>query len=336
MSKRIFDRNSYSQKTIVTFEILAAYFVDIYYNHLYIEAKKQKIEKSVSSITDGYKHALNAYINGIENPKVYKKTLVGIHDYFVASGFNNMNFYECIDRITKEFIPQDYYETVSKQQKISILKLIICQSNKLFLEKIVRKFLELIIDFHDDVDNIRVLQDEYINILMLERETMYHRFITKGENKSNANTRIVESMQHEIKTLLNEKFELKKLVTNLKKIIIKKDSELREEKKYSESLLNNSAELTHELNELKLCMKNVSAPIITPTKIAIVKSNKDKDVDSYFIDRESDIVNKQDESSGSSGSNESESNESEQSFVTHKSKYYEKSPLEVDDLKIEF
>ena len=60
--ERILDRNNYSKKTLDTFEILAAYFIDIYYNHLYIEGNKLKTEKNVSSITEGYKHALNAFL----------------------------------------------------------------------------------------------------------------------------------------------------------------------------------------------------------------------------------------------------------------------------------
>lgn len=258
MSKRLFDRSSYSKRTLDTFEILAAYFVDIYYNHLYIEAKKAKADKKTTNITEGYKHSLNAYIRGVENPKLYKKTLTGIHDYFVASGFSSMNFVECIERITKEFIPEDFYSSVSRHQKINLLKTIICQSNKVFLEKIVRKFIALLIDNHEDVDNIRVLQDEFIHILMIERDSIYNKFIVTSGSKSAPNIKIVESMQEEIKTLITEKLNLKTMITNLKKIIIKKDRELQDEKKNNEFIVNNNSELQHEINELKRHMNEVN------------------------------------------------------------------------------
>jgi hypothetical protein len=225
---RIFDRSQYQKKTMDTFEILAAYFIDIYYNHLYLEAKKLRTNKSVTSITEGYKHALNAFIQGIENPKSYKKILVGIHSFFVSSGFTSISFSDCIERITEEFIPKDYITSVLKQQKLSILKLVISQANKVFIEKLVKNYLTLVIDMHNDVDNIRILQDVFIDNLMLERESIYHRFIsTQTKNtKSAPQTALIEAMQLEIKNLCKEKFELKKLTTSLKKIIINKESEM--------------------------------------------------------------------------------------------------------------
>jgi len=224
--ERIFDRNNYQKKTMDYFEVMAAYFVDIFYNHLFIEGKKLRTNKSVSSITEGYKHALNAFLQGIENPKSYKKILVGIHEFFISSGFTSMSFSECIERVTEEFIPKDYYTSVSKQQKISILKLVICQSNKTFVEKLVKNYLRLVIDTHNDADNIRVLQDAFIDILMLERENIYHRFISTA--KSNPQAALLEAMQSEIKNLCKEKFELKKITTTLKKIIVNKENDLCE------------------------------------------------------------------------------------------------------------
>jgi hypothetical protein len=228
MHERIFDRSNYSKKTLDTFEIITAYFVDIFYNHLFLEAKKLRTNKSVDSITEGYKHALNAFLQGIENPKLYKKTLVGIHSFFISSGFNSITFAECIERITTEFIPKNYYSTVSNQQKISILKLVICQSNKAFVENLVKKFLSMVIDNHNEPDNIRVLQDKFIDILMIERENLFNRFVSTQKNvKSNPHNALTEAMQTEIKKLCKEKFELKKLTTDMKKIILKKEHELQ-------------------------------------------------------------------------------------------------------------
>lgn len=254
MTERLFDRNNYSKKTLDTFEVMSSYFVDIYYNHLYTEAKNAKINQSTSSITEGYKHALNAYMRGIDDPRSYKRTLIGMHDFFQASGFTSMSFTECIERVTTEFIPKDYYATVSKQQKTSILKqLIIGQSNKKFMEKLVRRFMSMIIDNHDDADNIRVLQDEFNNILMIEREGIFHRFIeshTKSIRvKSNTDVVLIERMQGEIKTLLKEKLDLKKLTISLKKIIIDKDTMLKASMQENEFLKRANIELKNELEE---------------------------------------------------------------------------------------
>ena len=96
----LYDKKNYGSKTIETYEIMAAYFVDIFYNHLYNEATKLKINGSCSSITEGYKHSLNAFIKGLNNAKLYKKYIVGIHHYYITVGFASISFSKCVDRVT--------------------------------------------------------------------------------------------------------------------------------------------------------------------------------------------------------------------------------------------
>jgi prophage maintenance system killer protein len=255
MNNRILDRHNYNKKTIDNFEILAAYFIDIYYNHLYIEAKKLRTDSAVSSVTEGYKHALKAYLKGVDNPKYFKKTLMGIHGYYTACGYTSMTFRECTETITKEFIPKDYYESVISSQKTAILKMVISESNKKMIFKIASEYLSMIIDNHLDETNLRILQDEYIDILILARENVYHRFISSETNTSNntkGNDILQAKMQREIKVLLTEKYQLKKTITDLKKLILKKENQLNYEK---ESV----ATLKEKLNNV------ISTPVFVPT-----------------------------------------------------------------------
>lgn len=298
---RILDRSQYSKKTLDTFEIISSYFVDIYINHLYLEAKKFKTDKRVKSITEGYKHTLNAFIQGIDNPKLYKKTLLGIHNLFVASGFN-ITFSECIQRINQEFIPVDYYDSISKTQQVAILKLVINQSNKEFIEKIVRKFLIMIIDNHDDVDNIRVLQDEFIDILMLERENLYNKFIiTKTKSKTasdnGVNPILIEKMKNEIKSLCKEKYELKKTQLEMKKNQLRKEAELNfckktiaDLKSELDKIRNNAVEKQFTVNEAHKPQENME---IMESKLSdIVMSDNQSVVGSIeekFISSDNDI-----------------------------------------------
>jgi hypothetical protein len=258
---RTFNRSNYSKKTIDIFEIITAYFVDIYYNHLYIEAKKFKNDGKIATITEGYKHTLNAFIQGIENIKHYKKTLVSIHVFFVEhGGYTSLSFTDCIDKITNEFIPKDYLSVVTKQQKITILKKVICQSNRVFVEKIVRKFLRMIIDDHVESDNIRVLQDDFVDLLILERENIYHMFIDKHAKKSTQklSSGVVESMQAEIKKLYSEKYELKKMATSMKKVILMKDSALKDKESQIDKLMESITELEKENFNLSQQQLNLS------------------------------------------------------------------------------
>ena len=211
------------------FEIMSAYYIDIFYNHLYNEAKKLKVIGSVSSITEGYKHTLNAFLKSLSNPKLYKKSLSGLHHYFITIGFASISYAKCIDRITSEFVPTDYFNSLTFTQKIGVLRLILNQSMKSFIKKIVDEHMTKIIDCHKDVDNVRILQDDFIDCLILEREGFYQRFIasqTTTNKNETVNRLLAEKMQVEIKRLVKEKYDQKKQILLLKRAYMqKKESE---------------------------------------------------------------------------------------------------------------
>lgn len=220
MSSRLFDKSNYLPKTIETYEILSAYYVDIFYNHLYTEAKKLRAQSSVGSVTEGYKHTLTAFLKGLNNPKLYKKSLIGIHHYFMNIGIVSITFTKCVNRITSEFVPTDYFSSLSSTQKMGVLRKVISQSIRRFIRKIVDEHMAMIIDNHKDRDNVRILQDVLIDCFIWEREGMYQLFIEKQTtSKSNGvDVRIAEKMQAEIKKLVKEKYEQKKQISLLTKL----------------------------------------------------------------------------------------------------------------------
>jgi hypothetical protein len=228
MSDRLFDRTQYSPKTLETFEIMSAYYVDIFYNHLYTEAKKIKANGSVPSVTEGYKHTLNAFLKSLENPKLYKKSIVGLHHYFISVGFVSISFSNFIDKLTKEFIPIDYSVSLTSTKKMGVLRIVLSQSVKSFIRKIVNDYMSKIIDFHTEVDNVRLLQDELIDCFIIQREGMFQRFISEKThiNKNEVvDHALAEKMHSEIKRLIKEKYEQQKNIINIKKIFLKKNEE---------------------------------------------------------------------------------------------------------------
>ena len=228
MDKRLFDNTNYSQKTLEIFEIISAYYVDIFYNHLYIEAKKLKVNKSVASITEGYKHTLNAFLKSLDNLVLYKKNIAGLHHFFITLGYSSLSFAKCIDNIVREFIPTDYFSSLSISQKMGVLKSVINNTCKNFIKKIVESYMVKIIDYHTDKDNVRIFQDDLIDCLILERELLFQKFISE-KTEVRPNNDIFVKMQTEIKRLLKEKYELQKLNLSLKKIIIKLNNEKKQQ-----------------------------------------------------------------------------------------------------------
>jgi hypothetical protein len=248
---RIFDKRNYSQKTIETYEIMSAYYVDIFYNHLYTEAKKMKAAGNVVSVTEGYKHALNAFLKSLNNPKLYKKSIVGMHHYFMNIGFASISFSKCIDRITTEFIPTDYFQSLTTTKKMGVIRMVLNQSIKNFIRKVVDEHIGKIIDFHNEVDNVRILQDDLIHCFMVEREGMFQRFIsnkTQTNKDETVNRVLAEKMQIEIKRLVNEKYTQQKQIITLKKIFLKRKQEETDEKTKINQIIEN---LQNQIETLK-------------------------------------------------------------------------------------
>lgn len=273
---RILDKSTYNRKTLETFEMVAAYYVDLFYNHLYFEAKKLRNDKGVSSVTEGYKHALTSFLQGIEDPKLYKKSLLAMHTFFVENGFASLTFTQCTERVTVEFIPEDYYDSVLNSKKNSILRIVLNGVNKNFILKLVNNYLGMIIDHHNEPDNTRILQDEFIDLLLIEKESMYKRFVvgktaSGGFSKKNE---IMESMQKEIKRLFTEKYELRKLVSKLKKIIIAKEERIQKELEQINQLNDIIAELKNEL-------RCVNVKVISNT---MPRDNVDVSMTSTFVE----------------------------------------------------
>lgn len=227
--KRILDKSNYDRQTIVTMELMSSYFVNIFYNELFAEAKLRKERKESPSITDGYKHALQAWLNGLEKPQLFKRIRKGLYDHYMY--YYTVSWDTCTDRMVKEFIPNNYIDSLSLNQKYSILKMIITNSNKEFIRRIVFDHLPIIIDSHN-ADNAQALKDEMIGILLMEREQFFQRFIGAATDRhqsvnNNTERNLINQLENKIKLLLHEKYELTKRAINMKKIILKNTEELQ-------------------------------------------------------------------------------------------------------------
>ena len=215
--KIILDRRSYDAKTISTYNVIGAYVVDIYYNYLFAEAKKMKNSNKVASITEGYRHAVFAFISAIDNksksykPRHYENLLIGINNYFTKwTSMTTLTLFDCIDRITCEFIPTDYYKSLNRDQKRNILRIILTNSIREFSKCVVTEYLNHIIDNHDEPANVEALKNKIVDILILERESFYQKFLDSNIGKTDKIDKgIVEKMQAENRTLNNENAELK-------------------------------------------------------------------------------------------------------------------------------
>lgn len=205
----MYKKESYSKRAISTIEIVSSYFVNIYYNCLYQEAKRLHIDSRVESVTNGYKHAIKAYINSFDNPDLYRKIVSGIHKYYhTTTRFTSISFSDCINEIVKHFIPEAFLDSTTNTQKDSILRVILLNSVKRFSSEVIcSDMLTTIIDNHTDYGISRRMQDCMVQALMFEREKMFQKiFSTSTETQDGASFAMVTRLKQELVKVAREKY----------------------------------------------------------------------------------------------------------------------------------
>jgi len=236
---KLFDRSSYSSRTLSIYQLVGAYLVDIYYNHLYVEASKLKNQGRVPSITEGYKHATFAFVSALDNKtkdayksknnykaEHYNKLLAGINQYFMLwTSYSSLTLSECIDKIVKEFIPEDYYKALDKDQKRNILRLVIINVIREFTKVVIVEYLNLIIDNHDEPANTDILKERLVDLFIVEREKMFHKFLeSSGPDSEKVDKKFAEKMRSEITKLHEERNQMSKILQDqTKELDIRKE-----------------------------------------------------------------------------------------------------------------
>jgi len=201
---------------------VASFVVDVYYNHLYMEAKKLHATGKIESITEGYKCAMSMYISSLTHPEHYKKTIVGVHRYYsTTTRFTHISFAECMNNISKQFMPEDLFDSMSESQKDGMIRVILTSAIKQFSSEILKgPLLRMIIDEHDRNDIIRILQDCMVECLIFEREKMYQK-IFSSQNNTSQDAEISVKMRKLIEKLVKENKKLKDRERVLKQYIQK-------------------------------------------------------------------------------------------------------------------
>lgn len=231
---RLFDKSTLQPRTISVYQIVGAYLTDIYYNHLFAEAHKFRGKGEVPTITEGYRHATFAFLSCLDHnakstykAQQYKQLLIGINEYFKTwTSFNTLTVSDCIDKIVREFVPEDYFKQLDKEQKNNILRMVVTNTLREFTKIVIEEFLSAIVDNHDEPANIEALKERIIDLMISEREKMFHKFIASHFPASNetVDKKFAERMRDEITKLQGEVTQLKGTIsTQREEIELRKD-----------------------------------------------------------------------------------------------------------------
>ena len=246
--KRSFDicKENYNKEELIVFECITSYFVEIFYVHLYNEARKLKEDHrypQINSITVGYKHSLRAWEQARKEKKFYKESIKGIVEKLKIEMGGMASYSMAIAMMVKAFIPNpEEWRNLSPEEQNNMLGTIIQNCVKQFIIDIMNKHVISIIDKRSR-NTIEIIQDSFLQIIIdIKEYTESHLRISMRDDNSKKRAMIDQETYHRMKNFCNnliiENRKQKKIIQTLQNIIKQRKERFDE--------------LQNELTQLKL------------------------------------------------------------------------------------
>jgi hypothetical protein len=204
-------------KSMVFLNDIALYFAELFLTQLYKQAVDAKTSGQCESVTLGYREIMSRYNKLVsEKPEFYAKLLSDMNrTYTKKNKFHVFPLTEFIDLFVREFVPTDFFNSLNKDHKRKILNVVIIDSMRKYARCVSRDHFKMIIDDHDNPILVQTLQDTMLNILLHQKDKMYHRFMSdiseSGEQKESDLLRL----QKDIRAAHKENHDLRANVKDL-------------------------------------------------------------------------------------------------------------------------
>ena len=169
-----------------TMEIVGAYFINVYYNDLYLKAKSAvQIGRAASSITDVYRENVSNYMKGVKSRQPYGTVASGLHSYYQrVTVFATITFSEFENKILSHFIPAEYFRDFTEADKDAYMFALISRiAVELGGVVISQEYVRRIIDDRQNRTNISMLQDSGLAIMQQIRDEYYVEFARQINEK---------------------------------------------------------------------------------------------------------------------------------------------------------
>lgn len=166
------------EKTMMSMlDVIGSTVVDIFFNHLF-DRSIATHEKTSRGIAECYRNSINEYLQESSSPKFYSILLNSIHHYTrMSTIYADMSYQDCITVYSSMFIPKMYVNSLTFEQRVNILSMILGNVVNTFGDEIIQSHIAVIVDDHGDPTNIEILQDCVLDILLNERDISYQKFI---------------------------------------------------------------------------------------------------------------------------------------------------------------
>ena len=230
-------KSKYDRKVLETIDVIGCYFIDLFYNDLFLKAKHAFNTGHSKSLTDTYRSHIIWFMRGIaDKPKNYIEVMKKLLEYYnnatrtITSTLNELE-----NKILSQFIPPEYYQDFTNANKEQVLHDIIIKAvNQLGEVALETSMLGRIIDDHMNQGNVQLLQEKLTDIFISLREEYYSKFVNEI-SKTNGNKTVSRDQFKKLKAEYAE--ELKRRISaeserdravQLLQVSLKKISELEE------------------------------------------------------------------------------------------------------------
>lgn len=178
------------EKTVLTLlDVFGSCITDIFYNHLYDRAIAIHEKVQNKSLTECYRQVIKDYVEESSSPRFYTLLLNSLHHYVrMSTIYNTISYPDCITMYASMFVPQMYMASLTADQKMNILSMIMKNAVTSFANEIMDDHISCIIDDHGDHTNIEILQDAILKMLLQQRESNYQTFMNSQNNKVSKTT----------------------------------------------------------------------------------------------------------------------------------------------------
>ena len=212
--------SNYDPKDIYLFEIIGSYFVDIVYNHIYINTKI-KLSANTSFI-DEYIRKLQLYLIGIKNDKkCYNDIVKNLYKYYITISSENISYFQFITNITNTCILNNLKNKITIEHKEGIVSVIICDLvSNIITYILLPENINQVINQRSSNSKllIRNLQDYSIQVLLTKKLDIQNKFIKETGQVDDNNiedSKLINNFKKIIKSLIDEKKELLENIKNL-------------------------------------------------------------------------------------------------------------------------
>lgn len=159
-------------------DIIGSFFVDIFYNDLYLKARDDVRSGKAQSITDAYRSNIINYMRGIKQSGPYTQVVRALHEYYQRiTVFSTITFGEFENKILAQFIPIEYFRDFTEKNKdghmYSLTKRVVIELGESI---IVPETIKRIIDDHMNRNNVLMLQDSALEIMRGVRDEYFIQF----------------------------------------------------------------------------------------------------------------------------------------------------------------